>query len=45
MVPKGLHAFEIKRSSQVSNKALKGLNAFHEDYPEANYIFYIWENT
>jgi len=33
--PKGLHAFEIKRASQITNKMLKGLKAFKEDYPEA----------
>ena len=34
--PRGLHAFEIKRSSQVTNKALRGLKTFKQDYPEAN---------
>jgi predicted AAA+ superfamily ATPase len=33
--PKGLHAFEIKRSSTVTPKALKGLKQFGQDYPEA----------
>ena len=33
--PKGLHAFEIKRSDKITSKALKGLKAFKEDYPEA----------
>lgn len=33
--PKGLHAFEIKRSSNITNKSLKGLRAFKQDYPEA----------
>lgn len=33
--PKGLHAFELKRSATITNKALKGLQAFAEDYPEA----------
>lgn len=37
--PKGLHAFEIKKSSQVQNKALKGLREFKEDYPEAQLHF------
>jgi len=37
--PRGLHAFEIKRSSQVQTKALKGLKAFQEDYPEAKLHF------
>ena len=32
---KGLHAFEIKRSSTVSSSSLKGLKAFGEEYPEA----------
>lgn len=33
--PNGFHAFEIKRASYISNKSLKGLNNFGEDYPEA----------
>lgn len=33
--PKGLHAFELKRSATITNKAFKGLQAFSEDYPEA----------
>ena len=33
--PRGLHAFEIKRSSQVTSKALKGLKSFGDDYWEA----------
>lgn len=33
--PKGLHAFEVKRSAQITSKSLKGLKAFQEDYPEA----------
>lgn len=39
--PKGFHAFEIKRSSQVNSKSLKGLKNFGQDYPEAslNLIF------
>jgi uncharacterized protein len=37
--PRGLHAFEIKRSSQVTTKSLKGLQAFKEDYPEATLHF------
>ncbi len=37
--PRGIHAFEIKRSSTVQNKALKGLKDFHEDYPEAKLHF------
>lgn len=32
--PRGLHAFEIKRSSAITNKDLRGLKAFKEDYPE-----------
>lgn len=40
--PKGLHAFEIKRSSTVTPKALKGLKQFGEDYPEAKlHLVYI----
>jgi len=33
--PNGFHAFEIKRSSYISSKSLKGLKNFGEDYPEA----------
>ncbi len=33
--PKGLFAFEIKRSRNVSRQDAKGLLAFQEDYPEA----------
>jgi uncharacterized protein len=33
--PRGLHAFEIKRSSQIASKSLKGLKNFSDDYPEA----------
>jgi len=40
--PRGLHAFEIKRSAHISNKMLKGLKAFKEDYPEAQlHILYL----
>lgn len=39
--PNGLHAFEIKRGTQVTNKLLRGLRSFKEDYPVAqlHYIF------
>lgn len=33
--PHGLHAFEIKRSSQINSKSFKGLKTFSEEYPEA----------
>ncbi len=33
--PRGIHAFEIKRSERVTTDALKGLRLFQEDYPEA----------
>lgn len=40
--PKGFHAFEIKRSSTVNTKALKGLKLFGEEYPEAKlYLLYL----
>ncbi len=40
--PKGLHAFEIKRSSQVASKSLKGLKNFGNDYPEARlYLLFL----
>jgi predicted AAA+ superfamily ATPase len=39
--PKGLIAFEIKRSSSVGEKDLKGLKAFASDYPESKlFLFY-----
>ncbi|MBY0545163.1 MAG: AAA family ATPase [Gammaproteobacteria bacterium] len=47
---KGFHAFEIKRTSNVTKQDLKGLQAFLEDYPEAQaYLLYggsktYWEN-
>jgi len=33
--PRGFCAFELKRSSVVTTKSLKGLKAFGDDYPEA----------
>ena len=33
--PHGFHAFEIKRSAQITNKNLASLKKFHLDYPEA----------
>jgi predicted AAA+ superfamily ATPase len=33
--PRGLHAFEVKRSSTLTNKHIKSLKSFGEDYPEA----------
>ncbi len=39
---RGLHAFEIKRSTQITHKMLKGLKAFGDDYPEASlHILYL----
>lgn len=41
----GLHAFEIKHSTQVSFKSLKGLKSFKEEYPEAKlYLLYLGKN-
>ncbi len=37
--PNGFHAFELKRSEQISNKELRGLKTFGEDYPEAKLHF------
>ena len=34
--PRGFHAFEIKRSAQITSKSLKGLKNFADDYPEAH---------
>lgn len=34
--PRGLHAFELKRSAVVHTKDLRGLKSFKEDYPEAH---------
>ncbi|HVX00471.1 MAG TPA: AAA family ATPase [Candidatus Babeliaceae bacterium] len=40
--PRGFHAFEIKRSSQINSKSLKGLKSFEQDYPEAKlYILFM----
>jgi uncharacterized protein len=40
--PRGLHAFEIKRSDYISPKHLKGLKSFKKDYPEAQlYLLYL----
>jgi uncharacterized protein len=37
----GFHAFEIKRSNQVSKQDAKGLQCFAEEYPEAKlYLLY-----
>lgn len=37
----GFHAFEIKRSGNITSKSLKGLRVFGEDYPEAKlYIIF-----
>lgn len=39
--PKGLMAFEIKRSRKINDKDLKGIRAFQTDYPSAKlYLFY-----
>ncbi len=37
--PRGLHAFEVKRSSTVHNKFFNGLKSFGQDYPEAKLHF------
>ena len=37
--PGGFHAFEIKRSSNVTSDDLKGLKLFGKDYPEAKLHF------
>jgi len=40
--PKGLHAFEIKRSATITSKSIKGLRVFAKEYPEAKlYILYL----
>lgn len=33
--PNGLHAFEIKRTTQITHKSFQALNTFKVDYPEA----------
>jgi predicted AAA+ superfamily ATPase len=44
--PRGLHAFEIKRSNKLQNKMLKGLQEFGSDYPEAKkYLIYTGKHT
>jgi predicted AAA+ superfamily ATPase len=40
--PRGLHAFEIKRSATITSKTLKGLKLFGDDYPQAKlYLFFM----
>lgn len=36
---KGIKAFEIKRTARISSSMLKGLRAFHKDYPGAKMYF------
>jgi uncharacterized protein len=44
--PRGLHAFEIKRASHVSNKFFSGLTSFAQDYPEAQlHLIYLGEHA
>lgn len=44
--PKGMHAFEIKRSSYWSESDLKGLKALHKDYPVVQrYLIYLGNKT
>lgn len=44
--PRGLHAFEIKRSSTITPKHLKGLHSFAQDYPEAKlYLIHMGKHT
>ncbi|MDD4202908.1 MAG: AAA family ATPase [Candidatus Omnitrophica bacterium] len=42
--PKGLFAFEIKRSSRISKDSFTGLKAFLKDYPMAK-AFYLYNGT
>lgn len=43
--PRGLHAFEIKWTANLSNKMFAGLKAFKEDYPEASlHVVYLGNN-
>jgi uncharacterized protein len=43
--PRGLHAFEIKRSSKITSRAFKGLKSFKQDYPEAKlHLVYLGKN-
>jgi predicted AAA+ superfamily ATPase len=40
--PRGLHAFEIKRSTQITSTTFKSIKKFQEDYPEAKtYLLYL----
>ena len=40
--PRGFHAFEIKWSATINNKALRDLKKFGADYPEAKlYILFL----
>ena len=39
--PKGIMAFEVKRSSRLLKKDFRGLKSFHNDFPEAKcYLLY-----
>lgn len=43
---KGLHAFEIKRKTNLTSKDFKGLKTFGDDYPMAKlYLFYGGQET
>jgi predicted AAA+ superfamily ATPase len=43
--PNGFHAFEIKRSAQITSNSLKGLRNFGQDYPEATlHILFLGKN-
>lgn len=42
--PKGFYAFEIKRSSRVDVRELRGLKLFKSDYPEAT-TYFIYRGT
>jgi hypothetical protein len=44
--PKGLCAFEIKRSQKITSNSLKGLKSFLQDYPQGKaYIVYLGKNN
>jgi predicted AAA+ superfamily ATPase len=44
--PKGIHAFEIKRSDKLNNIDLKNLKIFQKDFPEAKiYLLYGGKHT
>jgi hypothetical protein len=44
--PRGLFAFEIKRTAHISSKMLRSLKSFSEEYPHAKlYILHLGDHN